>query len=318
MPESNSSEEKVFPMALSIAEPDEDQEENVQAMSMPGMPPATMGKLCRCNGKAEPPDQYLSSLGVRMLCRRPTDPEPSDEEMFSSAMPVFQDPNYFWTNHRVVDAYCADNPGANNNKFYLMSSWINMMMPGQPISERSNLEFKGKRVQSCETVIPLPVTAALSDDAAAESVAPVPGSVDSKPWDITGGYLEYRHLSVEQITGGNRLMRHGAPLRARRIAIAAFDVSWQYGPSPSTLISRSVGELASAPAGWLFMGLPKACLVVWQGDLLQRRVIISECRDKPDILSLDPNKPIFVQVNFAWANVAQRSGSFGVHVRVID
>lgn len=286
-------------------------------LAMP--PPPTMGTLCLCNGSAVPPQQYLSSAGVRVLCRRPTEPAPTDAEMFSLVSPVFPvGTQYLWQKDNAVPAFCEANPANNNNILYVRAAWINMMMPGPPIVEATTLGFKGKRVQNCAeiggVVAPIPTTA--STELAA---APLPMFVDREPWDISGGYIEYRHLSAEQFFWGNRLLRRGEPLRARRIAVAAFDVAWQYDSlvNPPALITRSIGELTTAPAGWQFMGLPQASIVIWQlGE--PRRVVISECRDKPDIIALDPDAPIYVQVNFPWLSIAQRSGSFGLHVRVID
>lgn len=310
----------IVPLALTVSEPDQDQIESVQSMQ----PGATQGNLCLCRGQATPPEMNLSSLGVRMMSKRPGETAPTIQELFSNCVPVFPDENYLWRNDTGVQCFCEEAPTANNNTLHIAASWMRMLKPmDPPVNEVKQISFKGKREMMCPMPPPMlpPTIKAAAAPATPATLGAVPTpKIDVEPWDMVGGFLEYRPLSVKQIAQGNRLMRNGAPLQASRIAISAFDVAWQYGATSTTCVSRAVGEgeVTPAPIGWFFAGLPKSCIVVWQGSLSQRRVLVSECREHPDVFTLDPTLPIYVQVNFAWENILFRSGAFGVHVRVLE
>lgn len=279
------------------------------------MPMDTQGQLCQCHGKATPPEPYMSSGGVRAICRPVGGTPPTADEVFSATTEVaFPDSSdeYRWNLDQKVRAYCADAPTANNNTLYVVAWWSKFMTwPPVTVTESFSVSFKGKRAMTCgKGVAPAP---------AKQEMSGMPDIMPNEagPWDLVGDALEYRHLSVTNLVQGNRLMRGGVPLKARRIAVAARDVSWQYGLGIPTLITKPLGEYETAPDGWFFKGAPKGALVIWQGET-KRRVISSDCLDKPDVLELDPTKPIYVQVNYYNLDMFNRSGSFGLRVRVID
>jgi hypothetical protein len=180
-----------------------------------------------------------------------------------------------------------------------------MPQPHSLPPDRSDIPYKGKRVDMCST-------------ASAHLATPPSGfaSKDVSPTD--SDWLAYRNMAVDLLFFGNRLMRNGIPLRARTLAVSAFDVDWQYGTVRPSIVRRPTGEVAAASDGWFFKNAPEAAIVVWQGDKRTRHVVASECRETPDLVDLDPDQDIHVQVNYAWEDILARRGSFGLWVKVID
>lgn len=276
------------------------------------MPMAPFGYLCSCRVTATPPEIGAMSLGIRGVIKPVGSVRPSIEEMFSAcpggAEPT-GNPNE-WEFRESLLASAEDNPTANNNKLFVAATWFKMTGPSEIPPEFADVEFRGRRVLSCTRPIESVLTPAVTNlpDITPKEVGPK---------EVTDQVLEYRDLSVTNFSLGNRLMRHGEPLYASRIAVSAFNVEWRYGQVIPWL-TKPLGEFEPATIGWSFQGLPKGAIVIWQGDVRRKRVVSSEHPDAPDIMVLDPSRPIYVQVNYAFADIRDRAGSFGLRVRVID
>lgn len=147
-------------------------------------------------------------------------------------------------------------------------------------------------------------------------------SIDVESRGLDEGFLRFDQLQMAgaaSATMGYRLLHNGLPIRADQIRVAAFRVEYYYGrternyvhrPSGPTLIA-STEQFSGRPV-FVSPHCPVWCIIIWQPGLLRRHVVVSDDRNHPDIVSLDPNKDIFVQVNYDWRYLRTLGGSFGL------
>ena len=300
------------PPVVTIIEPKKDQVEPASAFQSG----SDVGFLCECNGVASPPASGLYSNGVALINHEDPFPSaPSDDDYFSADIKLTIDGSngWKWNYDEQLDVKAEDPaPTANNNKLYVGAIWVDPMSMTEQI-EKGSVEFKGKRVASCTTTAAAPAPAA---------AAPPPGMINSQftpcrvsPSKHEDHWLQFQHLAVNRFGAGNILMRNGSPLAARRLAVSACDVLWQYGRR-NNLVSRPLGEIRPAGTGWFFRGAPEASIVLWQGT--RQHVIASTSRECPDLVDVDPRLPICVQVNFARVHQFRRNGNFSLWIKVLD
>lgn len=139
------------------------------------------------------------------------------------------------------------------------------------------------------------------------------------PSQSDGDWLLYENLPVSAIGNGNLLSRHGEPLRASLLAVSAARVYWWKNPLNSSVVRRPVGELVPSGVSSPFRGLPRNAIVIHQPR--HRHVLVSECRDKPDLIDLDRNQDFRIKVNFESPVIPTAGlvdGSYDLWVKVID
>ena len=136
-----------------------------------------------------------------------------------------------------------------------------------------------------------------------------------------GKRFKFDALSVAN-PDGNWLHLHKRPLRARTIAVAARDVCWKTDPRSALVLRRPSGlvrddkNLEVFP--FRFPQFPPHCIVVYQPGSGLMHLVVSECVDHPDIVSLDPNFDVLVFVNDRFWGYADNTGSFSLSVAVVD
>lgn len=146
-------------------------------------------------------------------------------------------------------------------------------------------------------------------------VAP-PRGVNFFPDVETADWLRYRHLSVTDRYYGNRLMLAGTPLRAQRLAVYAADICWRHSDNHQDTVRLAAGNFQFADAVWRFREAFQYSIVLWQ-ILGSVQMITSENPAAPQILTLDPKKDIYVQVNDLRHHHDEHSGAFSLALRVI-
>lgn len=147
-------------------------------------------------------------------------------------------------------------------------------------------------------------------------------SIDVESRGLDEGFLRFDQLQIADAasaTMGYRLLHEGLPVRADKIRVAAFRVEYYYGrnernyvhrPSGPTLIA-STEQFAGRPV-FVSPHCPVWSVIIWQPGVPRRHVVVSEDRNHPDIVSLDPKKDVFVQVNYDWRYLRTLGGSFGL------
>jgi hypothetical protein len=274
------------------------------------------GVLCCCDGTATPPNPNYIVYLATLLLRRAGDPPPTVDELYSSWHTVYPSPpNGNWTYDGMLTAFIneASDPPEKHNKLYLGAFSIDYTNPQPLPPETDDVVFPGNGVPTCPSCT--------RDEAAQRAELPMdvppPLCVDACPVGASDGWLEYRHLAVDSLVQGNRLMLNGKPLRGSALAVSASNVAWYHGLRNPRLVRRPLGHITAASAGWFFQQSPEAALIVWQGNRTRRHVLASESQDRPDIVDLDPDKDVYVQVNFHRLDAFARKGGFDLWVKPI-
>ncbi|MEQ9411558.1 MAG: hypothetical protein RIK87_27840 [Fuerstiella sp.] len=139
-----------------------------------------------------------------------------------------------------------------------------------------------------------------------------------------GDWLSFNFLQAATAVHhpfGYRLMVNGRPLRtsALRVTTPHVNIGYAYGsnffssrrPSGPTLTASDEVILENYRA-FAFHRLPTWALFIWQGDRHSGHVLSSQSINSPDILGLDPNRDVFVQLNFH--RLFAVSGTFDLHI----
>ncbi len=205
--------------------------------------------------------------------------------------------------------------GNADNVFYAARSYCDFPMHSVVEFETTPIVFQGITVTSCT-----PLAAGVKAPASAASAAPL-NFLERGPVDSQCEWLLYRELSAANFGPGNILMRHGRPLSARVLSIAACNVHWQHGYPVQQTTRRSFGDDVPGSDAYRFEWAPQNSIVLWQKSAAiapRGTVIGSESREHPTTVYVDPHEEIRVQVNFALAEEFSRSGVFDLWVKVID
>jgi hypothetical protein len=253
-----------------------------------------------------------------------------------------------WNMNVQLTADCGPNGAELRNTLYVVSRSttydpMNIANPYQDVLEPATTPFLGRQVQACSrgggpSTPPRAQGEDATKDAAhdspleaeesgerASSAAFTSTALKVGPIDSDGDWLLYGELTASNFFWGNRLMRQGVPLRANLIAVAAVNIDWSYDfISPFTPghrhVRRALGDLSIQPYPAVrFPQAPQNCIMVWQNNALGREYIVdSECRQRPNLIHLDPQQDVLVQVNHH--NILQRTytGSFGLWVKIVD
>lgn len=288
--------------------------------AMPPMPPDPNqpGTLCFCNGKVtRDPNGYLYGISIR--CKQGT----LTEAQFPNSEVTQGSPS---TVYIAVGAFIG-----NGTNGYPFKEWNSIAVPafgntaavpntikavarffpsgGNP-EDAKLIHFNGIWTDSC----PAHATAK-----AAATVAP--SETEYHPTESDGSWLLYEGLPVSALGNGNLLSRRGTPLRAKVLAVSAARVHWWSTLNEGAVVRRPVGDLI--PTGPFsacpFPGLPRNAIVVDQ--LQHRHVLVSECRDRPDLIHLNRNENVRIQVNFESPVIPTAQllgGSYDLWVKVID
>ena len=303
-----------------IFHPAEGEQVNVRKpMTMPGMPPDPNqpGVLCGpCNGKVTK-SGYLYGIYVR--CQKgiwqdtnsanpnyfPNQDVTGCSESLRLYIPVGQMINeYSWNTAGFGDVAAWGNTTAVDNTIKAVARFF--PMDGNPEDSKLN-HFKGIWVDSCPTKV-------------ATAAAPaIPSETMFHPTQSDGAWLLYEGLPVSAIGIGNLLSRHGVSLRANVLAISAARVHWWSKLSNSTVVRRPAGELVPTSLASPFQGMSRNAIIIHQ--LQHRHVLVSECRDNPDLIHLDREQNFRIHVNFespAFPTAGLLEGSYDLWVKVID
>lgn len=142
------------------------------------------------------------------------------------------------------------------------------------------------------------------------------------PTDRDGDWLLYGGIDAGALGMGPTLMLNGRPLSARVLAVSTKRVCWWHGAGPSQIVGRATGELRidDVTAGlplYLFPDVSHSGIVLNQFTHSRFAVgaLSSECRERPDLFSFDPDYPIRAQVNYRRGEA--RTGSYDLWVKVI-
>jgi len=293
-------------------------------LSMPPMPPDPNqpGTLCiPCTGIATRSNAYLYGIWIRCLKGVWQDTNPSNPNYFPNTdvtsssqsvyIPVgaFVSP-YAWTTPAAsVPAWGADSTGNTKNTIKSVANYYTMAASAAQDSDLKH--FDGNWVNVCSPAKAVDADVTLDAMAAPE---PMYG-----PTQKDGDWLLYEGLPVSAIGAGNLLSRHGAPLRASVLAVAASRVYWTSILSNAAVIRRPCGDLVASGFASPFAGMPRNALIVHQPQ--HRHVLMSECRDKPDLIHVDRNTDIRLHVNFespVFPTAGLLVGSYDLWVKVID
>jgi hypothetical protein len=292
-------------------------------MTMPGFPsdPNQPGTLCvPCTGKVTR-SGYL--YGIYIRCQKGTwqDTNPSGANYFPNSdvtsnsqsvyIPVGMSvTSYTWSSSTAgpVAAWGADTSGNTKNTIKSVASFFPM---GSGSSEDTDLKhFDGTWVDTCPAIRP----AAAAAPAALDTVEPMFG-----PTQKDGDWLLYEGLPVSAIGIGNLLSRHGTPLQASVLAVAAARVYWCSRLPNGTVVRRPCGDLVPTGVASPFAKMSRNALIIHQAQ--HRHVLVSECRDKPDLIHLNRDASFRIHVNFespVLPTAGLLDGSYDLWVKVID
>jgi hypothetical protein len=205
---------------------------------------------------------------------------------------------------------------------YLIPDPTNPMMyvPGPP--DIKTIKFVGSSVPTCSNLPPVPGPTAFSLAASQASSVTAPGQ--ASPTRSDGDWLLYESLSVSPLFNANVLMLGDELLVANVIAVSVPRVSWYFG-SPPVLVHRAAGSLLPPPtpsstAIFLLSDSVQNAISVWQDNgtpLRTKGTVVSECREHPDVFSVDSSLPIRVLPNVNLLNFPTLQGSFDLWVKVI-
>jgi hypothetical protein len=303
------------------------------------MGPAPFGLLCNASGTVLPPTgPYFDGLYFKIgrIGQTWTDAQVvafpdktlSRTDLYGNG-PTNVTVNWTLNQQFMVD--CGPAGSEPTNRLYVVSRSFaynpsNPMNPYQEALEHDDTTFKGLRKPDCGRASA--TTTVSVSPAFAEAAAPTP-LPSAGPSDTDGDWLLYRDLSVSSHFYGTRLMRHGSPLRAKTIAVAAANVEYSFSPpsSPSfpavrRHVRRAAGDLKFEPfrpSPWRFPDAPANGIAVWQHAVgLQEHAVASECRTRPDFIHLESEQDILVQINYLSFVQNTYRGSFDLWVRIID
>jgi hypothetical protein len=289
-------------------------------------------KLCLCDGVTSPKSGTDEFQCVRIWGSDPTTgtqhPASGSPDVVLTADAVTVNPNQSvsWQANGSVPCRATAAPTSNNSSLIvqaLWTSWDILDPDGNPTGYAdpaiaNAVHFKGKSVPSCGGEAEPALRAnkakgALSTD-----------SVDREASGLDGEFLRYDQLQIADAASaalGFRLMASGVPVRASRIRVAAHRVEYFYGRGDLTFVHRPAGPtlvpsaeivLGTGLPAFLFPKLPAWSLVIWQKASFRRHVLVSDNRNHPDVIGLDPQKDIFIQVNYDWRYLSRMGGSFGL------
>lgn len=228
-----------------------------------------------------------------------------------------------WNENGNLHAFCTAAGGNGKNVLYVVGIYYDAMNVAH-FTAVETVAFTGDPCKTCpqlETGAAAEATEAVAAAAAVAAGAPAPNLVG--PSDKDGDWLLYRLSASNDGDGsGNILMRHGQPLKASAIAVAAANVNWQHGLTKAT-VRRALGDHIPGGNFYRFPGLPANGIVISQPQGIFQafpvnRAVASECREHPDYHHLNRNLGIAVQVNFQFADLLLRNGTFELWVKVID
>jgi hypothetical protein len=331
---------------------------NVEAPFAPPQDPPSDGLLCVADGTATPsaPNQAIKIVGV--LVDYPTVnhneadiPSDSRTRWFYVPTPRNGAANIRWAFSNADDIWCPTQPsGVNNAKIWAVAyEGEEGGLPEEivPVAVASRA-FEGVGVQSCVRSIDAEkhevrgATECIQERCHFRSVLGAIPHVHEGSCGLIGDWLHYRRLSPAAINGGHRLLdEEGQPLSASLVAVACKDVRWH--PSPSSALTvrvphgHAVADLRPGPASgpiaplfkWKFPELPPYCVVVYQpptpdplhphGPAYELAYMVSaDCTEHPNILSLNPDKPVFVTVNDRLIDYTDNTGYFSLLLSVIE
>lgn len=292
-------------------------------------------KLCSCTGVTAPKSGTDEFQCVRIWGSDPTTgtqhPISGSPDVVVTAedgATVNSNQSVSWQANGSVPCRAAAAPTSNNSSVIaqaLWTSWDIVDPDGNPTGYSdpaiaTAVNFKGKIVAACggegQTLLKANRT---------QSAAGI-DSVDREATGLDGEFLRFDQLQIDEAASsvmGFRLMASGVPLRASRILVAAHRVEYFYGRGDLTFVNRPAGPTLVASAevvagttlpAFLFPKLPAWSIVIWQQASFRRHVLVSDNRNHPDVIRLDPQKDIFIQVNYDWRYLSRMGGSFGLLV----
>lgn len=258
-----------------------------------------------------------------------------------SPLPASGDPAaYDLTNNSNLQ--CKTTPSTTpNNKLFVASLMQNLNQPGMPVlSAIDTVKFIGVPVSDCTgtggaLAAGAPIAKAEAGTCGDKSCSGAESSNPNVPTVIHGhrdcsqdnatcchqpkrDWYSFDSLSVDN-PNGNSLHLRNRPLRARTIAVAARDVCWRTNPASALVIRRPSGMVwddNSSGLPFRFPQHPAHSIVIYQPSSGLSHVLHSDCIERPDIVSLDPNGEFIVLVNDRWLGYPSNSGSFSLSVAI--
>ena len=157
-----------------------------------------------------------------------------------------------------------------------------------------------------------------------EDQVQMPETVDILPNCVEGSWLLYKDLPVGVVGHGVRLMLNEfTPLRVAELGVSAAHVRWNigHGDVPIIGVRRACG-LNFAPADKVhfpFPNLPVWSVVLHQNSVRKERdtepfVVMSHCRQQPDVVTVDPARNIYARLNFPDVINLALNGSYSLWV----
>ena len=310
------------------------------------------GMLCKANGVVQPPATFhkviaafikTTDAGVTL-----TSADVAGSTTNSPQPPVIKTPSssiqpgdsFSWS--VIANANLQANVGANN-KIWVTAQYLNMQT-NQPFLEPEpySSPFTADSVMMC----PMPIAEVIPDEevdevgftplssVALDLTAPTPSHAyrdlshhASNCQRPCHDWLNFDGLSVDN-PFGNWLHVDTMPLKARTIAVAAKKVCWRANPRSQQIIRRPAGSVLDfndrprypfpGLDGFLFSQLPPYSIVIYQPGAGLVHVVLSQCTEHPDIVSLDPHDHVLVYVNDRPFNYDDNLGTFSLSVAILD
>ena len=284
----------------------------------------TDGLLCSASGRVSAAG-YTPYESVYLINRLHSAPRPTDDEFCHVGdeyngqqidgviVPIEEDGSWAWEGPT----------GPNGGE---LPAWVGqqnrLWAAAEMMSDDYELElFVGQSTYTgvehdCSGLTGAMTAAAKVGDAAPPAAMRNLLAVGVQPTSVCDGWLEYRHLQAHSPPFGHLLMLGATPLTASLLAVAAVDTCWYYGNGPWRRIARPMGLLTDEPGGWWFGKAPPAALVLTQGRLAHKEVVVSQSRETHDVFSFDPTRFIFAKINCPTGGVAC-GGTYSLWVKRI-
>ena len=235
---------------------------------------------------------------------------------------IDRDPDYTWNRISVyADVLLVNTEGT-------------ALTPGEVVAGN---QFKATPVDSL--IRPAPATpspAPQHGDHCRKEAIHVPAML--QPLEVCDGWIRYSFFSL---SGGSIPMPPingyllASPdccetaLSARSIAIATGAIDWHPRQGRNLVITRSHGILDTGPFDgstrrrMQFDGLPKFCFLVHQlrnsaAEDVTRIPVDAECRERPQRILLNPQKPFYVQVNNVQDDRTKSDGTLDFWVKILS
>lgn len=284
--------------------------------------------LCSCHGISTPPSSSYRIIDVKIWGTDVTgtfaDPNVPGSPYDLADIVQLDDGSIEWSSNRVP-SFSAANPTQNNSRIAVVALWETDDQPPGAWSDPAEVVptwFKGKTVQECGLRYNEAEKRYLKKGVVRETY------VDCSPTCEENGFLRFDQLGLLNAANtvhGYRLTLNGNPLRTECLQVAADRVAYSYGAGAGNVarVHRPAGPTLVPPSDrekffFEFNTLPVWSIVIYQKGTTRFHTLFSDDKSRPDIVHLDPNKDVYVQVNYNRRYLTSMGGGFGLFVKTLQ